>query len=164
MYEIILSLHTPVRFWAVAYRGVIISLTALPKTMKTTNVLLSGELTKLPVLFRPKKMAGWICAFTGAVMLEMGYILSRHGSIAPFVNGATTVYDNIIVGCLGLAATCCMLGLLLETSRLWLDAEIYPQRPLRWVIAGLVAGIITGMIIILNLSIGTFEHLGGVGF
>lgn len=154
-------LYTPRYVFGLLRIGVFSSLLRLyQKTMK--NTVLSGEFTKLPVLFRPKKMAGWICAFTGAVVLEMGYILAYHGSVDPFVNGAVTAYDNIIVGCLGLAATCCMMGLMLETSLLWADAEIYPKRPLRWVIAGLVAGIITGMIIILNLSIGTFDYIGGV--
>ena len=157
MYEIILSLHTPVRFWAVTYRGVNLSYGSTKKIMKTTNVL-SGELLKLPVLFNGKRMLGWICALAGAVMLEMGYILAC-GSVAPFMNGTATICDNIIVGALGVSAVCCMLGLIAETSRLWADAELYPKRPLRWVISGAVVGVILGLIFILNYSIGTFEYM-----
>lgn len=125
--------------------------------MKNTNIL-SGEFWELPVLFDGKRMLGGICAFIGVVLLEMGYILSM-GSVAPFMNGTATIYDYTIVGALGVAAVCCMLALILETSLLWADAALYPKRPLRWVIAGAVACIILGMIFTLNYSIGSFDHI-----
>lgn len=151
-------LCTPRYVFGLLRIGVLSSLLRLyQKTMKTTNVL-SGEFTKLPVLFSGKRMFGSICAFVGVVLLEMGYILS-HGSVAPFMTGSATVSDNIIVGCLGVSAVCCMLNLILETSLLWADTKLYPKRPLRWVIAGAVAGVILGMIFILNYSIGSFDHM-----
>ena len=125
--------------------------------MKNANVL-SGEFTKLPVLFDGKRMLGGICAFVGVVLLEMGYILSC-GSVVPFMNGAATSFDYIIVGALGVAAVYCMFNLILETSRLWADVALHPKRPLRWIITWAVAAIILGMIFILNYSIGSFDHI-----
>ena len=112
-----------------------------------------------PVFCRPVHLLGWICAFAAAVLLEAWYITQYHGSVLPFVNGTADTYALVAFGGLGLMATCCMLCLLLETSRVWLAAEALPKRTLCWAITGGVVTIIIAGIVFLNWSIGTFEYL-----